>query len=111
MSYTVLSITVACEKTQPAVDPRYRVFVDDVLLVERVFWPTVPLYWIEERLTFEDDGQQHSGRVETVDPAQGTIQIVSLQCSDGDSDQQLPKQNAWLDTDDSNKFTFSLDRR
>ena len=31
MSYTVLSLTVTCEKTQPTVDPRYRVFVDNVL--------------------------------------------------------------------------------
>lgn len=108
MSHTVLSITVACEKTYVEVDPRYRIFIDNVLLVERMFWPTVPLHWIEERLTFYDDNQSHTGRVEIVDPKQGEISIVHLQCFDGDSDQPLQEQNIWLDPMDSNKFSFSL---
>jgi len=106
----MLSILVACEKTYVDVDPSYRIFIDDVLLVERVFWPTVPLHWIEERLTFEDDDQMHCGRIETVDSDAGTVGIVSLQCLDGDNGKPLQKQNAWVDVAEPGKFTFSLNQ-
>lgn len=90
MSFTVVCIDIRCSKTSNDVDPVYRVFLDEHLVVERKFWPTAPDYYIQEQLTLCDDNQQHSVRVKNVFADRGEIYTHDITFFDGDTRAALP---------------------
>lgn len=114
MSYTVLALDFVCDKTQKDRFPIYRVYIDDVLIVERKFWPDSPLNFIQERFTFEDDDKTHTCRFENVDLELGTVSLQRAKLVDGDSNVELPELENLLVgfiPGSGYKFGFSLAKR
>ena len=85
MSFTIVCVDIRCNKNSNCVDPVYRVFLDDHLVIERKFWPTTPDYYIQEQLTMKDDNQTHSIRVKNVFEDRGEIYVHDVKFVDGDT--------------------------
>jgi hypothetical protein len=85
MSYTIVCVDIRCSKQSIDVDPLYRVFLDDHLVVERRFWPTTPDYYIQEQLTMLDDNCTHSIQIKNVFEDRGEIYVHDVTFVDGDT--------------------------
>ena len=89
MSYTVVCLDLYCKKTNKDADPSYRVFVDDQLVIERIYWPKTPDFIIQEHITFNDDNQSHAIRVKNIFHERGKIRVGNIACFDGDTKKPL----------------------
>lgn len=72
LPYAIIAIDISCEWTdQP---PRYRVFVNDELFVERTFvWNTEK--YLEETLNIQGPAGKYQIRCENVDPELGEFRF------------------------------------
>lgn len=104
MSYTTIAAVIRCSKTGMS-DPRYRVFVDNILVAERRFWPETPANDITEVMSFQDDDTLHHFRIENVDSRHGEISVVRITVLDGDTKKRITE----LDPDLT--FEFFLAKR
>ena len=107
MSYTIVCLDLYCRKTKKDADPSYRVFVDDQLVAERIYWPKTPDFLIQEHLTFDDDNQSHTIWVKNIFHDRGKIRVGNIACFDGDTKKPLD-----INVDNQNgMYTFTLLKR
>lgn len=88
MSYTKIKLDIVCSKFAKQ-DPVYRLYLDSVLVIERVFWPESPIYKIQEHLTMKNDELSHTLEIENVYPHLGKFSLDSIAFVDGDHEQRL----------------------
>ena len=89
MTYAVVCLSIHCVKHSAKTDPVYRLFLDQQLVIERVFWPEAPDYYIEEQLTLHCDGTTHRLEIKNVLPDIGDFFIHDVKFHDGDTRQPL----------------------
>lgn len=104
MSYTIIAVDVYCEE-KTETHPTYRVFLDDQLAVERPFWPNNEEYFIQEQLTMENDGKEHSISVVNIFEEYGTLNMKKVRFLNGE-DKEVLKINSAYNGDSSIKFTL-----
>ncbi len=107
MSYTIVYVDIYCNKLLPNVNPSYRVFLDDQLIVERQFWPDTPDYFIQEHITLKDDDNLHKITVKNVFVDRGDITVHSIGFFDGNNRTTLNYAAAIK----NNQIMFNLPKR
>ena len=107
-TYTKLRLDIICNKLAQK-DPVYRLYLDNVLIIERIFWPEAPIYRIQEHITMEDDDHQHHIKLKNVFPHLGDIGIHAVSFIDGDDQENIDIFCTF--TPGENEFTFKLRKR
>jgi hypothetical protein len=107
MSYTTASIVIHAEKFDTEIDPRYRVYLDNRIIVERVYWADHNENAVVENITFKDDDQQHTLEVCSVFEGLGAFSVNNVSFTDSDTKQILEISH----TLDQNTVTFETARR
>ena len=107
MSYTSAKITIHAEKFNTEKNPRYRIYLDDQIIIERMYWSDHKETEVVEKITLKNDDQDHTLEVCSVFDDLGTFSIKTVDFVDGDTDQiiKIPC------TVNQNTITFSTDRR
>ena len=107
MSYTTASITIHAEKFNTEIDPRYRVYLDDQIIIERVYWADHNDKQVVENITFKDDDEQHELKVCSVFDDMGNFFVKNVNFIDGDTNYDIEV----LHELNQNTVTFKTARR
>lgn len=107
MSYTVASIKINANKVNENIDPVYRIFLDDQLIIERKFWADASKNSVLEVLTFDDDDKEHKIKIKNVFPDRGTFEFNKIEFSDGDNNENIDVEYTFVD----NVYTFKTEKK
>lgn len=108
MKYTLVCIDVRCDKTSRA-SPVYRLYLDNILIIERKFWVETPLYFIQDQLTVYNDNEYHTVRLENVRPELGNVFISKVKSFDADTQEKNFNTHDW--SEGKNSFKFLANKR
>ena len=107
MSYTTAKITIHAEKFNTEKNPRYRIYLDDQIIIERMYWADHIETEVVEKITFKNDDYDHVLEVCSVFNDLGTFSITTVDFVDGDTNQTIEIPS----TVNQNTITFRTARR
>lgn len=108
MTHTIVLFDIRCAKVSNELNPVYRIFIKDTLVVERPFWPKSPDYYINEQLTMTNDGKLYNIHVKNVFPDRGDVFIHDIKFVNGNDMSPVDIKHMMLN---NNAFTFTLPKR